>query len=109
MRRWFPRDSSQSCVFLLVKAEDADRLEEHLRTEGFSRPSRLEDRKPADRQEQLASEIKELDRKREALEKELISFAEYREELKLASDYYRAVWKNTKSWEICFSRRRLSW
>ena len=83
-------DSSQSCVFLLVKAEDADRLEEHLRTEGFSRPSRLEDRKPADRQEQLASEIKELDRKREALEKELISFAEYREELKLASDYYRA-------------------
>ena len=83
-------DSSQSCVFLLVKAEDADRLEEHLRSEGFSRPSRLEDRKPADRQEQLASEIKELDRKREALEKELISFAEYREELKLASDYYRA-------------------
>ncbi len=82
-------DSSQSCVFILVRKEDAARVEEALRTEGFARPSRLEDRKPADRQAQLADEIKELARKKEALEKEIVSLADCREELKLASDYYR--------------------
>ena len=82
-------DSSQSCVFILVRKEDAARVEEALRTEGFARPSRLEDRKPADRQAQLADEIKELARKKEALEKEIASLADCREELKLASDYYR--------------------
>ena len=82
-------DSSQSCVFILVRKEDAARVEEALRTEGFARPSRLEDRKPADRQAQLADEIKELARKKEALEKEIASLADCREELKLASDSYR--------------------
>ena len=82
-------DADQSCVFILVKKEDAGRLEEALRTEGFARPSRAEGMRPAARQEELAKELESLKEKKEALEEQIRAFAESREELKLAADYYR--------------------
>ena len=82
-------DADQSCVFILVKKEDAGRLEEALRTEGFARPSRTEGTRPAVRQEELSRELEALKEKKEALEEQIRAFAESREELKLAADYYR--------------------
>ena len=82
-------DADQSCVFILVKKEDAGRLEEALRTEGFARPSRTEGTRPAARQEELTKELAALKEKKEALEEQIRAFAESREELKLAADYYR--------------------
>ncbi|HIZ22410.1 MAG TPA: V-type ATP synthase subunit I [Candidatus Blautia faecigallinarum] len=82
-------DNAQSGVFILAKKEDAAGLEETLRSEGFSRPSRQEHTKPLARQEELTREIEKLTEKKKALEQEMLSFGEEREELKLAADYYR--------------------
>ena len=82
-------DGAQSCVFVLVKKEEAEALEEALRAEGFARPSRVEAEKPLARQEKLVREIEELRRKKEALEKEIVSYGDSREEFKLAADYFR--------------------
>ena len=82
-------DGAQSCVFVLAKKEEAEALEEALRAEGFARPSRVEAEKPAVRQEKLVREIEELGQKKEALEKEIVSYGDSREEFKLAADYFR--------------------
>ncbi len=92
-------DSAQSRVFILTGKQEALRLEEALRTEGFARPPRADLPQtagaeegrllPAAEQEKLTERIRALEQKREGVEHEIVSLAASREELKLAADYYR--------------------
>ena len=107
--RWCPQTPTRACVFILVKKEDAGRLEEALRTEGFARPSRTEGTRPAARQEELTKELAALKEKKEALEEQIRAFAESREELKLAADYYRMRLEKYELLGSLLQSRRPSW
>ena len=82
-------DADQTCIGLVCLREDAPALEEALRGIGFARPAKSIDEVPA----AYVRGLKEAGKKREeeaaAAENRLRAHANSRENLKLASDYYR--------------------
>lgn len=79
----------QTYLAVVVLREEAQKLEEVLRSMGFARPAHLINKPPAAKREELQERIRTAERKIHGLEEKIMSLAENREALKLLSDYYR--------------------
>lgn len=82
-------DRDQTCIAAVCLKEEAARLEEILRTIGFSKPSQQISEVPSVFAEGLRAQIAELNRSMEGARKELEGFSRSREKLQLVSDYFR--------------------
>lgn len=83
--------SEQSVVYLAVVCmkEDAARVEEALRSEGFARPAQVWEDVPAYQKEKLEGQIADCRQRISQIEEEVRGFADQREKLKIIADYYR--------------------
>lgn len=57
---------------------------------GFSKPSMVTDEIPSKQKEKLEQEVKNLEQENAGIEKQIQSYAESRQKLKIVSDYFRA-------------------
>ena len=69
---------------------DAPRVEEALRSLGFTYPSLVTEQAPQQQARQLEQEIQQARQRSQQLEKEIAARAEVRQDLLLAADYYGA-------------------
>ena len=83
--------AEQSMTYLAVIClrEDAQAVEEALRSAGFARPSQTWAKSPSEEKEQLEGQIEDSRAETARIERRLAELAEYREELKIVADYYR--------------------
>ena len=77
----------QTCLFVLCGKQDGEQVERSLKALGFSRAPQTS-QVPAERQRQLQEELEALRAGIEADEKEIISMADARDEIKFVTDYY---------------------
>lgn len=82
-------DRDQTCIVAICLKENAEHLEEALRSIGFARPSQMTDQVPAVYSKNLQSEIDGLNREIETAVQKLQTYESSREELKILSDYFR--------------------
>ena len=82
-------DKDQTYVCVLCGVKDAPVMEEALRGMGFARPAQTGGMIPAERQARLREKIAVLEEKNQELEVKIAEYAEGRDEMKLAADYYR--------------------
>jgi len=82
-------NSAQTCIAATCLKQDAQVLEDALRTLGFSRPTQTSNLIPAEQRAQLQKEIAALMMAIEETEGKIRAKANDREELKWFSDYYR--------------------
>ena len=80
----------QTCVFVVCCKRDAPRVEEALRSLGFTYPSLVTEQAPQQQAKQLEQEIQQARQRNQQLEKEIAARAEVRQDLLLAADYYGA-------------------
>ena len=78
-------------VYLAVVClkEEADAIEEALRSEGFARPSQTWDEAPARQKELLEEEIRAHRERIAEIEEQIRKLADERERLQVVADYYR--------------------
>ncbi len=83
--------SEQSMVYLAVLClkEEAQQIEDALRSAGFARPSQSWEETPARQQEILQEEIGACRQKIAGIEEEIRTLAAGREDLQIMADYYR--------------------
>ena len=81
----------QSTVYLAVLClkEEAQAVEDALRSEGFARPSQTWEEVPARQKEMLEEQIEECRAKISGIEEKIKDLASERERLKIVADYYR--------------------
>ena len=79
----------QTCIAAVCLKEDADRLEDVLRTLGFARPAKNIDAVPAEYVRDLEGQAEKLREEASATENRLRVHGNSRENLKLLSDFYR--------------------
>ncbi|MCF0141804.1 MAG: V-type ATP synthase subunit I [Parasporobacterium sp.] len=77
----------QTCVMLICLKEQSDSVLAVLRSMGFSYPSVNASLTPSQEKERLKKEIEELQASIEEKEKEIMSFDEFRPEIKFYADY----------------------
>lgn len=82
-------DKDQTCLAAACLKKDEAKLEEALRTLGFSRPSHATSKVPAKKKELLEERITVLEKEILEVESEIRDLAVSREDLKLVSDYFR--------------------
>ena len=82
-------EQSMVCIVVICMREDAARVEECLRSAGFSRPSQTWDKTPAEQKEELERRIGENRTRMAETEQEICAMASRREEIKILADYYR--------------------
>ncbi len=78
-----------TCLTAVCLETDAERLEDALRAVGFSRPSQQINKVPSRQKAEYEEEIRRLKAKTEKLEKKIQKYADIRDDLKTAADYYR--------------------
>lgn len=83
-------DQDQTCVTVFCLRDQAAKMEEALRSMGFSKPSMVTDEIPSKQKEKLKQEVKNLEQENAGIEKQIQSYAESRQKLKIVSDYFRA-------------------
>ena len=83
-------DQDQTCVTVFCLRDQAAKMEEALRSMGFSKPSMVTDEIPSKQKEKLEQEVKNLEQENAGIEKQIQSYAESRQKLKIVSDYFRA-------------------
>ena len=76
----------QTCVFVVCCKRDAPRVEEALRSLGFTYPSLVTEQAPQQQARQLEQEIQQARQRSQQLEKEIAARAEARQDLLLAAD-----------------------
>lgn len=81
-------DKQQTCLFLLCRKEDAQKMENVLRETGFARPATLSKTPPAERKAELDRRINDAYRSIADHEEEIISLADCRKDFQFAVDYY---------------------
>lgn len=81
----------QSTVYLgvICLKEDADAVEEALRSEGFTRPAQVWEETPAFQKEELEAEVQCLRKQITETEEQIRTLAERRSDLQIVADYYR--------------------
>jgi V/A-type H+-transporting ATPase subunit I len=82
-------DRDQTYVCILCGMKDAAAMEEALRGMGFARPAQTGGMVPRARQERLEQKIAVLNEQNADLERQIAGFEDSREDMRLASDYYR--------------------
>lgn len=78
-----------TCVTVICLTKDREKVEENLRGIGFSKPSQAVKGIPADRAAEYEDDIKKTEQRIEALKSEIASYADKREDYRIAADYYR--------------------
>ena len=74
---------------MICLREDAQDVEDALRSAGFARPARTWDQAPAEEKKELEQQIEACREETAKIEKRLAELSEQREELKIVADYYR--------------------
>lgn len=82
-------DKDQTCIFVIALKNISGKVEEALRSEGFTRMSFFSKRTPKDKIEKYRREISEYKQNIQSLSDEISSYADNRDDIKLLSDYYR--------------------
>lgn len=82
-------EQSMTYLAVICLREDAQAVEEALRSAGFARPSQTWDKSPSEEKEQLERQIEACRAETAKIERRLAELAEHREELKIVADYYR--------------------
>lgn len=83
------QDKDLTYMTVLCRKEEAQQVEEALRSEGFSRSSYLSHRTPADKKVRLEGFIEENEKEMEKCREEICELAKHRDNLKLMEDYFR--------------------
>ena len=83
-------DKDFTYLAVICMKQDAGKVEETLRTGGFSKPSSPVQKVPEQYKKDLEAEIAKAQEETKQLESELIECAVSRQDLELISDYYRA-------------------
>ena len=83
-------DPDQTCVVAFCLREQKAQMEEALRSMGFSRPSMMSGKAPAQQKEELKEEIRNLEQEGAQIEQTIQNYAQDRQSMKIASDYFRA-------------------
>ncbi|MEG0227888.1 MAG: V-type ATP synthase subunit I, partial [Lachnospiraceae bacterium] len=83
-------DQDQTCIVAISLKEEAGKLEEALRTFGFSKPSQVVQMVPREHKEKLEAEMKMLNESVILTEGKIREYATKREELRIISDYFRS-------------------
>lgn len=78
-----------TCLAVVAVKEQAEKLEEVLRSRGFARPSQLLNRPPEEKKKQLEQRIRTAQEEISQLEQQIREMSGEREHLQLMSDYYR--------------------
>ncbi|MCR5624563.1 MAG: V-type ATP synthase subunit I [Lachnospiraceae bacterium] len=81
-------DKDQTCIFGICINSEADKFNEALRAQGYTRIASFSHRTPEDRIRKYEELIKEKEAKKEELIKSLEELADNRQTLKVLSDYY---------------------
>lgn len=84
------KDKDQICIAAACLKREEAKFEEALRAIGFARPSLMTKEIPSEEKKRLENSILTLQKETGEVEKEIISYAASREELKMISDYFRA-------------------
>ena len=84
-------ETDKDAVYLAVICLKADerQVEEALRAGGFAKPSQMAEKTPKVLKKELEAKIEKLNNKIDEMKKEIESFSDSREELKMISDYFR--------------------
>ena len=83
------QEQNMTYLAVICLKEDAQAVEEALRSEGFARPSLTCEETPSVWQKEQEEQIAACRERNAELEKEIKDLAAQREELKIVSDYYR--------------------
>ncbi len=83
-------DKDFTYLAVLCMKQDAGKVEEILRTGGFSKPSSPVQKVPSEYKKDLEAQIVKAQEETKKLESELVECAVSRQDLELISDYYRA-------------------
>lgn len=78
-----------TCIAVICLKQEEQRIEEALRSRGFSRIAQSSAKTPVGETEELKQAIKEKENRISQIEQEVIGLAEQREEIYLLADYYR--------------------
>ena len=81
--------SSMTCVFVMTHTSNAEQMMKALRSLGFAKPMGANRSLPKDKIERLRSRLNSLPEENKALEDEIASLAEHRQEIESVSDYFR--------------------
>ena len=82
-------DTDQTCLFAVCPQEQAERMEDFLRQNGFSRPSVHTSAVPEDFADQLSAQMDEIRADIDDAERSLSQMGEHRRTLELMRDYYK--------------------
>lgn len=82
-------DRDYTYLAVVCLRQDAQTVEDALRSGGFARPSQIVNKVPADYQKELQAQLDASTAEVERLMKEIAAHAGNRKELRLVSDYYR--------------------
>lgn len=82
-------DKDQTCMVAIALKPVSQRVEEILRSHGFTRISYFSRRTPEQKMEKYKEDIREFEQCIEDKTKELVSLADDRNKLRLLADYYR--------------------
>ena len=82
-------DKDYTYVAVICLKEEAQRVEEALRSGGFSRPAQMIRKIPSEYRRDLEEEAQKEEGELLALQEEIAGYADRRQELRLVSDYYR--------------------
>lgn len=78
-----------TCIAVICLKQEEQRIEEALRSRGFSRIAQSSAKTPVGETEELKQAIKEKENRISQIEQEVIRLAEQRDEIYLLADYYR--------------------
>ncbi len=81
--------SEQSCVVVISLKQNAEAVEEHLRSKGFARLSQPISTTPAEEVERLKAEIEAKKAVIEEQKQEIIKYQDQKEGFRIMADYYR--------------------
>lgn len=79
----------QTCVFIICKVEDTEKVEESIKSLGFSYPTFLSKKSPSEKFKKISDKIEKIKLSIENKENEIKSYVGVRNALKFISDYFK--------------------
>ena len=80
----------QSCIAVICLKKDSEKVEENLRSIGFSRPSQMVTGVPAEEIRALEEDISDQEKRISELKDDISCYTDRRKEYRIASDYFRS-------------------
>lgn len=82
-------DKDATYLTIICLKADESKVEEALRAGGFAKPSQMVDKVPKNLKDDLEAQVEKLNNRIAEIETEIKGYADYREDLRIVSDYFR--------------------